>query len=149
MTDKGLDLFKRSCAYMQPKGNNPRIKIIRHVITYDNHIVLITNNCPELKNLITLIKASLECVGLGLADNKTQLVSFINSTYNKIKFDYAGFTFLYMPKKRIKKEELLTQKVSISKGKEVYALGTHFVYPSALSFKTIKTKIKSIIKQIK
>jgi len=117
MTDKGLDLFKRSCAYMQPKGNNPRIKIIRHVITYDNHIVLITNNCPELKNLITLIKASLECVGLGLADNKTQLVSFINSTYNKIKFDYAGFTFLYMPKKKNKKRRAINPKGFYIQGK--------------------------------
>ena len=122
-------------------------RCIRRIITYANYIVVVTNNNKELDILVDYIKKALYLFGLVLSNNKIKLIHY---SIDKItKFDFFGFTFLYVPKKIIKLGGILKKGNSVGYKKQVnLAGGTHIIFPSKKSFQSIKEKLKVIINKL-
>jgi hypothetical protein len=149
-TENKLSLFtglKTNFTDLQGK----RHVIYRKIIVFADDITITTTNAQELPVLIQRIEQCLNKIGLNLSLAKTQLLYY--NILNKIKFDLLGFTFLYVPYNKIKKSGILTSSSTINKKtKKAITInntgGTHLIYPSEKSFKNIKLKVKTIIKEL-
>ena len=140
-----FNIFKRTFI---PLGSKSSYKYKRHILSYADDITLITNNDIELDLMISAVSDRLKSVGLELAIAKSQIFKYKNSNIEKIKFNYLGFTFLYVPNKHIKKGGIITRNDSTTVRKKNLE-GTHLVYPSSKFYSNVKIKAKTILKKLK
>jgi hypothetical protein len=120
--------------------------IHRNVITYADDITITTTNKDELKSIYEALSKQLEGANLKISEEKT---SFITHKNDKEKFDYLGFTFLFVSKRRLRPGGILTRADDVYTRKNLSTnLGTYLVYPNSKGFDNIKQKIKDIIKKL-
>lgn len=121
--------------------------VYRHIITYADDITITTTNARELEYILEKAKTCMENAGLRISSEKTKVITLGDE--KKIKFDYLGFTFLYVPKRLIKKGGHLTRNDVITERKfSVKGDGTILVYPSRKNFANIKQKTIKIIRKL-
>lgn len=126
---------------------NKQRNIYRHIITYADDITITTTNKNEIPYILANVAIALKEAGLNISTEKTKTITY--DTKDKIKFDYLGFTFYYVPKEHIKKGGIITRNDDITERK--YAKnedGTYLVYPSRKNFDNIKQKTKNIIQKL-
>lgn len=121
----------------------------RNIITYTDSITITTNFSEELDTLVSLVKEALLEIGLQVSDNETQRILYKNYTATKIRFDYLGFTFLFVPKQFLRTGGVITRKDSISERKNLTDVGRHLVFPSQKTFQCVKNKCKETIALLK
>lgn len=140
-----LNIFKGiKASFINDYGSTSRC--IRKIITYADDIVITTNCNSELNTLVELVRLSLKKFGLSLADNKSNIIIY-NS--NKIvKYNYLGFTFLYIPKTMVKYGGILQKGDSLDYRKGAVSLGTHLIFPSKDSYRKIKSKLHDSIETL-
>lgn len=148
-SSKNLNIFSNLKRSFQPTLKGSRYKITRNIITYLDDIIITTNNSDELSSLIALVELSLSTVGLKLAQNKTQLIYYNQVGNRRIKFDYLGFSFLFVPFQKVCKGGILTRNDTISERKNKNCESTHLVYPSKKSYQSIKNETKKILALLK
>jgi hypothetical protein len=127
------------------KINNYQLKNRRHVFAYADDITIVTNNSKEMDCLIKAVKDSLKLVGLEISDSKTQVMIYRSN--ERIKFNYFGFTFLYIPKNKVRIGGIITRDGYRDERISMKGTGTHLIYPSRESYK--KIKIKETINELK
>jgi len=111
----------------------------RSLITYAYNIAITTNNSLEINILIERVSQALQKFGLTLAIEKNIIIKYQENI--KCKFEYFGFTFLYVPKNKLKLGGIVKQGKTIGYRLNVSQTGTHLVYPSNNSFKKIKDSL--------
>jgi len=84
------------------EGKRKQRTVYRHLISYADDLVITTTNNQELSRLLEIVKEKLSLFGLSISAEKTKIISYAN-TEKKIVFDYLGFTFLYVPRNKIRK----------------------------------------------
>jgi hypothetical protein len=119
----------------------------RSLIVYADDITITTNNAAEIEILIQIVKKALTTVGLEIAESKTQIIDY-RKTPEGNRFDYFGFTFLYVPPHRLKLAGILNRSDDLINRQENIVPGSHLVYPCDKAFKNIKTKVKETINQL-
>nr|YP_009476640.1 hypothetical protein StoMt_p004 [Storeatula sp. CCMP1868]AVM81133.1 hypothetical protein StoMt_p004 [Storeatula sp. CCMP1868] len=126
-------------------GKKSQRNIYRNIIVYADDIVITTTNRDETGDILTAISNSLLKFGLNVSQKKSQVIDY--SDGKPIKFEYLGFSFVYVSSKRIKKGGILTRYDDITNRKFSKTLnGTYLVYPNSEKFRDIKSKCKSLIK---
>lgn len=137
----------RTTTRAKVEGVYAQRNVYRHIITYADDITITTTDAKELDLILERVKTCLDRVGLSLSLEKTKLITL--NDYEKVSFDYLGFTFLYVPKARIKKGGLLTRNDTITERKlSKKEDGTVLVYPSSNNFDKIKQKTQEIIREL-
>jgi hypothetical protein len=86
--------------------------IFRKIIIYANYIMIITNNCKEIKPILLNTIELFNKFDLNILSAKSQIIKYFKN--NKMKFNYLGFIFYYVPIKHIKKGGVLTTNKSIT-----------------------------------
>jgi len=133
--------------------NNKKVcrQIHRHIISYADDLVITTTFKEELPIIYDNIEKALLLFGLELSNTKTSSISFYaNNLYIKTKFEYLGFTFLFIPIKKIKRGGLLTRNDDITVRKHSKTgEGTFLTYPSYSNFHSIKEKFITVIDKLK
>lgn len=129
--------------------NGEWFKKVYNIITFAGHIALITNYCLELELLILLVKNALYGIGLIVENNNILQVKYNNNSKVKVKFDYLGFTFFFVPINYLYLGGVVKKNVSITNMKSRYYFGSHLVYPSKKSFQSIKNICTEVIASLK
>ena len=120
--------------------------IHRNIITYADDIIITTTNKDELKSIYEALSRQLQGANLKISEEKT---SFITHENDKEKFDYLGFTFLFISNRRLRPGGILTRADDVYTRKNLLTnLGTYLVYPNSKGFDNIKQKVKDIIKKL-
>jgi hypothetical protein len=145
-TTPNLLLFKPFSENLNITRNE---SIFRTLIVYFGYVVIVTSNSNEVEKLVMYLNEALNLYGLQLINTKTKLVKYdISNPDIKIKFDFLGFTFIYIPCNNIRKGGLLRKNGYLFGKKHNFLYGTHLIYPSDFSYKLIKTKIKILINKL-
>jgi len=142
-----LEIFNSLPSSYQKPNLKSRSKIYRSLIVYADDIVVTTNNSKELETLVGCVGKALNVYGLVLDLKKMQLIEYAKAITKKLRFDYLGYTFLYLPNNKIRRGGIITYKESIFKRKE-NLLGSHLLYPSSQAFQSIKAELKSEISKL-
>lgn len=77
------------------------------IYSYADDILVISNNAKLFFKQLCLLKKKLNCIGLFLNNDKTQLFVNVNK---KIKFIFLGFEFVVIPRNKLKKNLLFSKK---------------------------------------
>ena len=142
-----LKIFNELPTNFQKTSIKSWSKIHRSIITYADDICVTTSNSTELAFLVKQIESALNSYGLELAMHKTQFIDYSKVGEKRIKFDYLGFTFNYIPKNKIRSGGILSRYNRIMAIKE-NLMGSHLLYPKKESFKNIKIKLKKCINKL-
>lgn len=119
------------------------IRIRRRIIVYINKIIIITTNSDEVSDIFDLVSNLFSKFSLNISKKSYHIIRY--SKGKRFKFDFLGFSFLYVPSKVLRKGGVLTRNDFITKQKRI-PYGTFLVYPSTKEFQSIKRKCKFIIK---
>jgi RNA-directed DNA polymerase len=142
-------LFENLPATGMFKTRNNDIKqriIYRNIIAYGDDITITTTNKEELMSIYKALSTQLGCANLKISEEKT---SFITHKNDKEKFDYLGFTFLYVSNRRLRPGGIITRADEIYRRKNLLTnQGTYLVYPNSKGYENIKKKMKDIIKKL-
>jgi RNA-directed DNA polymerase len=143
----------KSSTYTTSRSGEPnkqrRSNIYRHIITYadDAALAITTTHKEEIPFIMSNVSSALETIGLRISMEKSRIITY--DTNDKIKFDYLGFTFYYVPKTHIKRGGLLTRHDAITERKNAKTEdGTYLVYPSKKNYDGIKLTLRSIIRKL-
>lgn len=148
ITNKRLLIFDNLLKIF--KGvNGDWFKKVYTIITYAGLVVLITNYCLELELLILLVKNALLGVGLLVENSNIQLIKYNNYKKFKVKFDFLGFTFFFVPINYLSLGGIVKKNVSVTNLKSMHDFGSHLVYPSKKSFQSIKNMCTEVITSLK
>lgn len=122
--------------------------IYRYIITYVDDIIIITTNQLELEDIKQRLDEKLSKIGVKLSEDKTKIIRY-NIPGVKIKFNYLGFTFYYIPVDKIRVGGLLKQKgVLTIRKKSAEQKGTILVYPMNKNFEKMKRELQVILKEL-
>jgi hypothetical protein len=129
------------------RNNDIKQRIIyRNIIAYGDDITITTTNKEELMSIYKALSTQLGCANLKISEEKT---SFITHKNDKEKFDYLGFTFLYVSNRRLRPGGIITRADEIYRRKNLLTnQGTYLVYPNSKGYENIKKKMKDIIKKL-
>lgn len=106
------------------------------IVRYADDFIVVVNDKEQAKMISNKIDIFLQERGL----NKNPIKSKVFKWENNAKFDYLGFTFHYILKKRFSK---ITMQRKHDKN---FVRNGLYVYPSKLKVQSFKNKIKKIIK---
>jgi len=112
-----------------------RKTLTSHVIRYVDDFIIVVNDETEAKTIYGNIKLFLAERGLECNSSKSKIFKWENNA----KFDYLGFTFHYILKRRTTK---ITVQRKLNKN---FIRGGLYVYPSKTKVQLFKDKIKSKI----
>lgn len=128
------------------KGKFVQGNIYRKIIAYGDSLIITTTNKNELDLIYKKLLAQLGEISFNFWELKP---TFIRHDKDKEKFDYLGFTFLYVSKRKIRPGGILSRSADVALRKySGVRLGTYLVYPSSESFSEIKSKCKDAIKNL-
>ena len=144
-----LAIFKNfkatSSVLNETLGKKFQRNIYRNIIVYADDIAITTNNSDETYKILDAVTKSLSKFNLNISKEKSLIINY--SDGKPIKFKYLGFSFVYVPTKRIKKGGILTRYDDITKRKfSKTRNGTYLVYPNAEKFQDTKNKCKILIR---
>jgi RNA-directed DNA polymerase len=105
------------------------------IVRYADDFIVVINDKTEAKTIYNNIKLFLAERGLECNSSKSKFFKWENNA----KFDYLGFTFHYILKKRTTK---ITEQRKLNKN---FIRGGLYVYPSKTKIQLFKNKIKSTI----
>jgi hypothetical protein len=115
----------------------------RNIISYADDIIITTTNKEELKCIYEGLSKQFKGANLKLS------VKIITHENDKEEFDFLGFTFLFVSKRRIRPGGIITRFDDVYTRKNSSTNnGTYLVYPNSFGFRNIKQKIKNIIKKL-
>ena len=121
--------------------------IYRKVIAYADDLAITTTNKDELETIYKKLVEQLKEANLKISDSKS---IFIRHDKNKEKFDYLGFTFLYVSVNKIRPGGIITRADDVTKRRNTSTnLGTYLVYPNSKGFGEIKSKCKDAIRKLR
>ena len=125
---------------------NVQRNIYRKIIAYADDLVITTTNKAELGTIYDKLSERLSDANLRISDSKSLL---IRHDKDKEKFDYLGFTFLYVSNKKIRPGGIITRNDDVTSRKYSSTnLGTYLVYPNSRGFSEIKKQCKNAIKNL-
>jgi hypothetical protein len=125
---------------------NVQRNIYRKIIAYADDLVITTTNKAELGTIYDKLSEQLSETNLRISDSKSLL---IRHDKDKEKFDYLGFTFLYVSNKKIRPGGIITRNDDVTSRKYSSTnLGTYLVYPNSRGFSEIKKQCKNAIKNL-
>lgn len=125
---------------------NVQRNIYRKVIAYADDLTITTTNKDELEIIYRKLVEQLREANLKISDSKSM---FIRHDKNKEKFDYLGFTFLYVSVDKIRPGGIITRADDVTDRKNTSTnLGTYLVYPNSKGFSEIKNKCKEAIRKL-
>lgn len=134
---KTFDFYVKQGHHHKKKGYVVRKALSSSIVRYVDDFILVVNDKTEAIIINNNIKLFLVERGLEYNQSKSKIFPWENKT----KFDYLGFTFHYILKKR-------TTKVSAQKRFNTNGIcgGLYvYVYPSKIQIQMFKNKIKSTI----
>ena len=141
--NKATTFDEKKFNYYVSKGltYNKSSSIVRKTLSssfvrYADDLIVVVNDKEQAEIISDKIDTFLKKRGL----NKNTIKSKIFKWENNAKFDYLGFTFHYILKKRFSKITMQRKQ-----NKNFVRSGLH-VYPSKLKVQSFKNKIKEIIK---
>lgn len=145
-----LELFKNlpvTGRFVTRKNErNVQRNIYRKIIAYGDDLIITTTNKDELNIIYGKFVEQLSEANLKISDSKSV---FIRHDKDKEKFDYLGFTFLYVSTRKIRPGGIITRSDDVTNRKNTSTnLGTYLVYPNSKGFSEIKSKCKDAIKNL-
>jgi hypothetical protein len=146
-----LELFSRlpvTNRFTTRKGvKNVQRNVYRKIIAYADDLIITTTNKDELNAIFAKLSEQFSEANLKLSESKSV---FITHDKEKEKFDYLGFTFLYVSNRKIRPGGIITRSddVTVRKYLSTTNLGTYLVYPNSKGFSEIKSKCKEAVKKL-
>lgn len=131
-------------SFINDDGRSTRC--IRKIISYADDIVITTNCNTELNMLVEVVRNALLKFGLNLSDEKSHIVQY--NSNKSCKFDYLGFTFLFIPKSSANYGGLIKKGETLDYRKDVVSSGTHLLYPNKDAYRKVKSKLSDVIETL-
>ena len=116
------------------------------VFSYADSIVLISNNVLVFHDQFVMLKKNLTRIGLSL-NRRTPIKTWVGIR-SVIKFQYLGFEFIVMQKRRLRQSSLITSmKYFRCLNKKIKRFGI-LLRPQTEKVKAVKKRLKTVIKKI-
>jgi hypothetical protein len=135
-----LSIFKIIPPFFFNETNKESINTRKIIISAYN-IIITTNNNKELEFIAEVITQILTVLGLNI--NEKRILSYNKN--KKIKFNYLGYTFAYIPYFKIKPGGILNKKEYFAYKKDIKLEGLDLLYPSTEAFYVVKQFLKNNI----
>ena len=143
--NNNLKLFENLDTSVNPSSSFMNNNSNRFLLEYGGSLVITTNTCAELECLILCVRKEFEKLKFYIAEDKILIVKYNNFEKKNIKFNYLGFTFLFLVNPIKIKSTLLKKNNSLG---YIKLQGSYCVFPSRRALKTIKNKLRCCISKL-